>query len=111
MTRRGTSWRLLLPAVLLLAATSCYDDTEVRTLITELRAEHELVEDQLETWTDPAGPRTTSIQTWAIQAGRAICDIMAANPPNSKYAQSTRDFCGAGDPPPGEPGDPPDWGD
>ena len=47
----------------------------------------------------------------AIQAGRAICDIMAANPPNSKYAQSTRDFCGAGDPPPGEPGDPPDWGD
>jgi hypothetical protein len=123
MKRWTARWRLLLTAVLLIAAPGCYEVQNLEADLTQLRADHEALlarynglRNQLFTWTrqdnDPQNPgtRETSIVAWAQIAGRAICDIVNKNGPLTKYSTATRDFCGPGDPPPGEPGDPPDWG-
>jgi len=69
-----------------------------------LRAEHELLESDLQTW---AG----QVRDWSNGTYNTICDIVAKNGPAAKYAQTTIQYCPAGGQDgAGKPPDPPDFG-
>jgi hypothetical protein len=124
MRRWKSRRRLLLTAVLLIAAPGCYEARNLEANLSQLRADHEALlarynglRNQLFTRTrqdnDPQNPgtRETSIVAWGQIAGRAICEIVAENGPVTKYSAATRDICGASEEPLNEPPslDSPTW--
>lgn len=97
--------RLITFLFLTLAASACASQSDFDDHIQEfeaLRANHELLIQQLDGWAD-------ELTAWGQETGNAICDIVDNNGPLSKYSTATQNYCGPGDPP-NRPPDPPDWG-